>query len=106
MPIMNTTFCFGSMAKLNLGLSILGKLASGDYRLDTVMTRIPLYDEVCLDWQKQNKEIKITCDNQSVPLTGANSLYQAYQVLILAESLEFISISSAFISVFIFSELF
>ena len=81
MPIMNTTFCFGSMAKLNLGLSILGKLASGDYRLDTVMTRIPLYDEVCLDWQKQNKEIQITCDNKSVPLTGANSLYQAYQAL-------------------------
>lgn len=81
MKIYDSPFYFGSMAKLNLGLSVLGTLPTGARRIDTIMTRIPLYDQVCLHWQNKNKNIKIVCEHPLVPLTNANLLYKAYEIL-------------------------
>jgi len=63
-------------AKINLGLSILKKLSSGYHEVRFVFQQISLFDRISLKEIKKD-EIKIICNDKSVPLDKVNTVYQA-----------------------------
>lgn len=64
-------------AKVNLALDILGKNQDGYHRVDMVMARVSLCDEVCVE--KTDKDIFVACDCLTVPSGKENIAYQAAQ---------------------------
>ena len=63
-------------AKINLGLSILGKFPSGYHEVKTIYCQVDLFDE--LTFQKLgNSKIEINCNNPSLPVNEKNLVYQA-----------------------------
>ena len=65
-------------AKVNLALDILGKNADGYHRVDMVMARVSLCDEVCVE--KIDEGIFVTCDREEIPSGSDNIAYKAAQV--------------------------
>jgi len=63
-------------AKINLGLSILKKLSSGYHEVRFVFQQISLFDRISLKEIKKD-EIKVICNDKSVPLDKVNTVYQA-----------------------------
>lgn len=63
-------------AKINLGLSILGKLSNGYHEVKTIYCQVGLFDE--LTFQKlNNNKIEISSNNYSLPVNEKNLVYQA-----------------------------
>jgi len=63
-------------AKINLGLSILKKLSSGYHEVKFIFQQISLFDRIYLKEIKKD-EIKVICNNKSIPLNKVNTVYQA-----------------------------
>lgn len=62
-------------AKINLGLSILGKLPNGYHEVKTIYSQIDLFDELTFLETKSNK-IEIRCNNPNLPVNEKNLVYQ------------------------------
>ncbi|MDO5561913.1 MAG: 4-(cytidine 5'-diphospho)-2-C-methyl-D-erythritol kinase, partial [bacterium] len=73
-------FTFNSPAKINLGLQIGEKFANGKHRLQTVMVKVPLFDEIELIWQT-DKNSTIFCANKLVPNNSNNLILRAFSLL-------------------------
>jgi 4-diphosphocytidyl-2-C-methyl-D-erythritol kinase len=69
---------YKSFAKLNLFLSVTSKREDGYHNLNSLMTQIDLYDDIHIDFAKQ--EISIACDHPDVPEDESNLVYQAAQL--------------------------
>lgn len=68
-----------SPAKLNLYLNVLGRRSDGYHEIETVLERIDLCDEVYL--KTIEKGIRVSSDNQDIPLDNKNLAYQAAELL-------------------------
>jgi len=68
--------CLKAPAKINLGLSILGKLASGYHEVKFIFQQVSLFDRIYLQ-EMPKDEIRVYCNNQDVPLNQVNTVYQA-----------------------------
>lgn len=71
---------FTSPAKINLGLQIGEKLTNSKHCLQTVMVKIPLFDEIELIWQG-DKNSTIFCSNKLVPNNSNNLIIRAFSLL-------------------------
>jgi 4-diphosphocytidyl-2-C-methyl-D-erythritol kinase len=67
-------------AKINLGLSILGRLANGYHQVKTIYTQISLFDLIEIDELKGEK-IEIECDMKEVLIDEKNLVFQAVEEL-------------------------
>lgn len=67
-------------AKINLGLSILGRLANGYHQVKTIYTQISLFDLIEID-ELKGKKIKIESDMKEVPKDEKNLVFQAVEEL-------------------------
>jgi len=67
-------------AKINLGLSILGRLANGYHQVKTIYTQISLFDLIEIDELKGEK-IEIECDMKEMPTDEKNLVFQAVEEL-------------------------
>lgn len=67
-------------AKINLGLSILGRLANGYHQVKTIYTQISLFDLIEID-ELKGKKIKIESDMKEVPTDERNLVFQAVEEL-------------------------
>jgi len=63
-------------AKINLGLSILKRLSSGYHEVKFIFQQVSLFDRIHLKEIKKD-EIKILCNDKSIPLNKINTVYQA-----------------------------
>jgi 4-diphosphocytidyl-2-C-methyl-D-erythritol kinase len=68
--------CLKAPAKINLGLSILGKLASGYHEVKFIFQQVSLFDRIYLQ-EIPKDEIRVYCNHQDVPLNQVNTVYQA-----------------------------
>jgi 4-diphosphocytidyl-2-C-methyl-D-erythritol kinase len=64
-----------SPAKVNLFLEIKNKRKDGYYNLESIMQTISLYDE--LSFESTDKDIVLTCDDNSLPCDKTNLVYKA-----------------------------
>lgn len=64
-----------SYAKINLFLDVLNKRSDGYHNIKSVMQQIDLHDE--LQISKSESGIKISCDNNAIPLDERNTCYKA-----------------------------
>jgi 4-diphosphocytidyl-2-C-methyl-D-erythritol kinase len=67
-------------AKINLGLSVLGKRDDGYHELRTVMQTLLLYDDIFLK-KIEAPKIKITCNASWLPTNEKNLAYKAANLL-------------------------
>jgi len=67
-------------AKINLGLSILGKLANGYHDVKTIYTQIDLFDDVVLT-EIEHDVIEIVCNQDSIPVDNHNIAYKAAELI-------------------------
>ena len=67
-------------AKINLGLSILGKLANGYHEVRTIYCQVSLFDVLKIKKIKERK-IKIHCNNKETPCDKRNLAYQAISLV-------------------------
>jgi 4-diphosphocytidyl-2-C-methyl-D-erythritol kinase len=74
------TLTLPAFAKINLGLSVLGKRADGYHEIDTVLQTISLHDTIRLT-ATPNSEIVFSCDDQSLPQGPDNLVYRAAHAL-------------------------
>ncbi len=63
-------------AKINLGLSILKRLSSGYHEVKFIFQQVSLFDRIHLK-EIEKDEIKILCNDKSIPLNKINTVYQA-----------------------------
>lgn len=66
-------------AKVNLSLDVVGKRDDGYHLLKMIMQQIDLYDLIEIK-ENEEKEIKIFCDKQYVPLDSRNLAYKAAEL--------------------------
>ena len=66
--------------KINLSLDITGRMTNGLHEVKTVMQTISLCDTVTLTCVRGANEIKISCDDKSVPCDERNTCYKATNV--------------------------
>lgn len=67
-------------AKINLGLSILGKLSSGYHEVKFIFQQVSLFDRIYLQ-EIQKDEIRVFCNQQNIPLNQVNTVYQAAMLI-------------------------
>lgn len=72
--------CLKAPAKINLGLSILKKLSSGYHEVKFIFQQVSLFDRIHLQEIEQD-EIKVYCNDKTVPLNEVNTVYQAALLL-------------------------
>ena len=72
------SICLPSYAKINLGLSILGKRADGYHEIETILQQIAIKDEIVLE-QSNNPEINLTCNDSGIPTNDSNLCIKAAQ---------------------------
>jgi 4-diphosphocytidyl-2-C-methyl-D-erythritol kinase len=58
-------------AKVNLALEVLYKRGDGYHEIETIFQSVDLYDELTIDFQKDNN-IAITCTDPDIPLDNRN----------------------------------
>lgn len=63
-------------AKINLALSILGKLSSGYHELRSIFQQVSLFDRIHIQ-EIPHDEIRVFCNDKSVPTNKFNTVYQA-----------------------------
>lgn len=61
-----------SNAKINIGLSVLGKREDGYHDLDMVMAPIDLYDNISIEIEKKNGNINLSSNINSIPTDESN----------------------------------
>lgn len=79
-----------SYAKINLSLDITGIRDDGYHTVETVMHQVSLYDEIFMEWEKQqDKDLKIIITNSKpyLPTDQRNLAYRA--ALAMAEHIDF-----------------
>ena len=69
-----------SYAKLNLYLEVINKRRDNYHNIKTVFERIGLSDKIVLE-SRQDKQIKIICDNPDVPCDNSNLCYRSAKLL-------------------------
>ena len=75
-------FSFQSTAKINLGLNIQAKLADGYHQVETVMTKIPLFDQISVHWlEGRGEKNQLICQKKYVPNNSKNLIIQAFSLL-------------------------
>ncbi len=67
-------------AKINLSLRICGKRQDGFHELESVVTKVTLYDGIDV-FATTGPAIKIECDDPAVPTDARNLLWQAADLL-------------------------
>lgn len=67
-------------AKINLGLSILGKLPNGYHEVKTIYTQVSLFDILKIEEAKEDK-VDIYCDDKNIPTGRENLAYQAAELI-------------------------
>jgi len=72
--------CLQAPAKINLGLSILGKLASGYHEVKFIFQQVSLFDRIWLQ-EIPKDEIRVFCNQKDVPLNQVNTVYQAAMLI-------------------------
>lgn len=73
-----------AFAKVNLGLSVLGKRKDGYHNIETILQTISLYDEI--DISINGKSILMTTDNPELPLDESNLCYRAARIFLKTTS--------------------
>lgn len=75
-------FSFQSAAKINLGLNIQAKLADGYHQVETVMTKIQLFDQISVHWlEGRGEKNQLICQKKYVPNNSKNLVIQAFSLL-------------------------
>ncbi|MDO8538127.1 MAG: 4-(cytidine 5'-diphospho)-2-C-methyl-D-erythritol kinase [archaeon] len=74
-----------SFAKVNLVLDLVRKREDGYHDVEFVMQEISLFDEIRI---KKSNELKISCNDVSVPVNEKNSCYKAVRLLQEASGIE------------------
>jgi 4-diphosphocytidyl-2-C-methyl-D-erythritol kinase len=74
-------FNFTSAAKLNLGLQIKKQLGNGYHQVETVLAKIPFFDQLELTWQENQTANQIICNQKNVPLDETNLLLKTINLL-------------------------
>lgn len=72
------SFSLPSFAKINWQLRILGKRADGFHELFTVFQTVSLHDTISF---AECADIKLTCDDESIPTDGQNLIIRAANIL-------------------------
>ena len=89
--------CVKSNAKINVGLNIIEKLSNGYHSLDMIMVPISLADELRIefnqDCEKENKNLSITSNIETIPTDERNILWKVYDTFYKFTKLERESIS-------------
>ncbi|MBL7150811.1 4-(cytidine 5'-diphospho)-2-C-methyl-D-erythritol kinase [Candidatus Microgenomates bacterium] len=67
-------------AKINLGLSILGKLSNNYHEVKTVYSQVSLFDILRIEPITEDK-IDIDCDDKNIPTDRNNLAYQAVELV-------------------------
>lgn len=73
-----------SYGKINLSLDVTGVREDGYHTLETVMQKISLYDEVIVEWKKQDTdsiEIVLNSNKPFLPRDERNIAYKAAQIM-------------------------
>lgn len=78
---MPTNLFFSTAAKVNLGLTVGQKLPNGYHHVNTVMIRVPIFDQISLDWLPHQQQLLVDCDDPHVPNNSKNLVYQAFKLL-------------------------
>ncbi len=64
-------------AKVNLGITVLGKLGNGYHEIETIMIPVGIYDEIFIDFSLENPEKEISIEgNFSVPTDENNIIWK------------------------------
>jgi 4-diphosphocytidyl-2-C-methyl-D-erythritol kinase len=74
-------FSFTSEAKINLGLSILGRAMGGYHEVETIMHKIPLKDSILVKWRLRGQANQLICPHSHVPQDQTNLLLRAFALL-------------------------
>lgn len=69
-----------SYGKINLSLEVVSKRADGYHEIDTLMTRINLFDEITFEKLDSN-DIIIISDKKDFPTDKSNLIYKAWNIL-------------------------
>ena len=64
-------------AKLNLYLEVKGKRPDGYHELETIMQTISLYDRLLIQPSGSEGEIRVECDDASIPCDERNTVWRA-----------------------------
>ncbi len=75
-----STLSFITPAKINLGLIIHQKLNNGYHQVETIMHRLPIYDQIDLHWPNIEED-QLECHDSQVPNNSENLIIQAYNLL-------------------------
>lgn len=77
---MNNTITLKALAKINLGLDVLGRRENGYHDVRMVMQTIYLYDNVTMT-KKKEEGIQIECNLFYLPVDESNIAYKAAKLL-------------------------
>jgi 4-diphosphocytidyl-2-C-methyl-D-erythritol kinase len=70
-----------SPAKLNLILNLIRKREDGFHEVDFVMQELEIHDTIKLEMIPNSSEIKLECDDATVPLDSKNTCYKAARLM-------------------------
>lgn len=70
-----------SPAKVNLVLDLIRKREDGFHEVDFVMQELDIHDTITLDTIPDSTEIRITCDDPSVPTDERNLVHKAARLM-------------------------
>ncbi len=74
-------FSWSVPAKINLGLNIHARLADGYHQVETVMIKIPLFDEITFSWLERGEKSTLSCAHRLVPNNSKNLILKAFSLL-------------------------
>lgn len=74
------TMTLPAPAKINLGLSILGRLPNGYHEVKTIYTQVSLFDTLEIEGAIENK-IEIHSEKSDIPTDEKNLVYQAAELI-------------------------
>jgi 4-diphosphocytidyl-2-C-methyl-D-erythritol kinase len=79
-PTLEKSICLRAFAKINLGLSILGKRPDGYHEIRTIYQTIALHDRLEISLCKASEGIHLECDNPAIPSGRGNLVYRACEL--------------------------
>jgi 4-diphosphocytidyl-2-C-methyl-D-erythritol kinase len=74
------TITIPAFAKINWSLHVLGKRADGYHEIDTILQTISLHDTLTVE-QTVDAEIRLWCDDRSIPGDETNLVWRAAEAL-------------------------
>lgn len=81
-----TTLTLTAPAKVNLYLAVHERRPDGYHRLTTLFERLDLADTLTLT--RRSSEIRVTCDDSSVPTDGRNLVWRAAEAFFAAAGID------------------